>query len=500
MNGQIIEIKGRDIRIAYHPERGEPHIGEALHLEPRTSNGPGVIAQVIGYDSAGYPGDKEVALGELLESAIAERHDVVQGEPALVDLKEIKVAKCKIRKLVKGGAWLDWDGHIPGRNVKITSVPGDELVRQILPTDPAHPVDIASYQGTQIPVEASALDKVNVLVGNKGSGKSHTAKLIVEALRQHKAACWIYDINREFVGLPNADVIRIGQDFKLSLAEVGFAFLMAVIEDIGPLQETSRGAFENVGPRLMAEEMKRNKGFATIEYLEERAGQGRFHSSEMVNQAIETRLRMVRHTGLFADDPKSETLVDRFCRISEAGKFLVFDLAELPPRRLKALTRGLNRRLESICNEERANGTGRFPFVFLEEAHFYASPEEILNLITRGRHLGLTTFFITNTPGNLPEVVFRQVDNLICTGLGHSADLRTVAKSALSDEDTLQSLAIGLRKTEALVVGRLTAGFPLVVEISALPEGFPATGFTRSFWDRGHSGADEEPPALTRAA
>lgn len=118
--------------------------------------------------------------------------------------------------------------------------------------------------------------------------------------------------------------------------------------------------------------------------------------------------------------------------------------------------------------------------MFLEEAHFYTSDEEILNLITRGRHFGLTTFFITNTPGQLPEVVFRQIDNLICTGLGHSGDLRTVSRSALSDEDTLQSLAVGLRQNEALVVGRLTEGFPLIVDVNALPDGFPATGVTRS--------------------
>jgi hypothetical protein len=56
---------------------------------------------------------------------------------------------------------------------------------------------------------------------------------------------------------------------------------------------------------------------------------------------------------------------------------------------------------------------------------------------------------------------------------------------------------VGLRKTEALVVGRLTAGFPLVVEISALPDGFPATGFTRSFWDAGEA---EGPDELKEAA
>ena len=30
MNGQIIEIKGRDVRVAYHPSSGEPRAGEAL--------------------------------------------------------------------------------------------------------------------------------------------------------------------------------------------------------------------------------------------------------------------------------------------------------------------------------------------------------------------------------------------------------------------------------------------------------------------------------------
>jgi hypothetical protein len=104
-------------------------------------------------------------------------------------------------------------------------------------------------------------------------------------------------------------------------------------------------------------------------------------------------------------------------------------------------------------------------------------------MITRGRHLGLTTFFITNTPNDLPEVIFRQLDNLIVTGLGHAADLRTIAKCALTDQETLESLAVSLSPTEALVIGRLTGNYPLVVKIDPLPAGFPTTGRTRSFWD-----------------
>jgi uncharacterized protein len=113
----------------------------------------------------------------------------------------------------------------------------------------------------------------------------------------------------------------------------------------------------------------------------------------------------------------------------------------------------------------------------------YAAPTEILNLITRGRHLGLTVFFMTNSPSKLDEVVFRQIDNLFVTGLSHSADLRLISKSALSDEDTLESLAVGLGATQALFIGRVTDKYPLVVDVDSLPDGFPATGATRSFWD-----------------
>lgn len=485
MNAQVIQIKGRDVVLAYHPHGGEPRLGQALLVQERTSRGAngGLIVQVIGYDSAGYPGDREVALAELLETAVAERHEVVQGEPALGDLKEIKLARCKIRKLVNDDGWQDWDGTIPSRNVRVTPIDSADLLARVIPAHPLHPLHLATYEGQQVPFDAAAVDKVNALVGIKGSGKSHSAKLLLMGLAALGAPCWAFDINREFVDLPGAEAIRVGDNYRLSLAEVGFEFLAAVIDDIGPMTAVSQGALDHEGRRFMDEEL-RKRGFASIDYLLDRAEGGHYHHNEWVNLAIETRLRMVKRSGIFTDDPDAETLAQTFARVTANHGFLIFDLAEMPVGRLKALTRGLNRRLDAICVEERTNGQGRYPFVFFEEAHFYAAPAEILNLITRGRHLGLTTFFITNSPGELPEVIFRQLDNMIVTGLSHSADLRTIAKSSVSDEDTLQSLAMSLGPHQALVVGRLTGQFPLVVQIAPLPDNWPSTGRTRSFWDR----------------
>lgn len=137
MNGQVVDVKGRDIVIAYHPERGEPRLGQSLLLTERGGSGngqapTGVVVQVIGYGAARYPGDSEAALAELLEQAIAERHDIVRGEPAMVDLKEIKLARCKIRKRVVGGRWVEWDGAIPTRNVTIENIAPIEVLKNAL--------------------------------------------------------------------------------------------------------------------------------------------------------------------------------------------------------------------------------------------------------------------------------------------------------------------------------------------------------------------------------
>ena len=144
---------------------------------------------------------------------------------------------------------------------------------------------------------------------------------------------------------------------------MGFAFLLAVIDDLNPLAEVSRGALEPMGPRMMQQEVMR-KGFASIEYLLDRASQG------------------------------------------------------------------------------------------------------------------LTLFFITNPPGELPEVVFRQIDNLIRTGLAHSGR----ALRALRRGDAAVA-GCRARSTEAMVVGRTTGGFPPVADVDVLPEGFPPTGVTRSSWE-----------------
>lgn len=133
MNAQVTSIKGADVILAYHPSAGEPRRGEALLLTERGGDGSsGVVVQVIEHNSASYPGDTEASIHELLEQSIADRLDIVTGEPALNDLKEIKLAHCKIRQSwQRGKAWGPWNGQIPTRNVSITTLSSTEVLNNV---------------------------------------------------------------------------------------------------------------------------------------------------------------------------------------------------------------------------------------------------------------------------------------------------------------------------------------------------------------------------------
>lgn len=122
--------------------------------------------------------------------------------------------------------------------------------------------------------------------------------------------------------------------------------------------------------------------------------------------------------------------------------------------------------------------------MFYEEAHFYIKEDAILNIITRGRHIGLASVFVTNTPQSLPDTVFRQLDNLFLLGLTHRDDIKNVSKNSFTDEETIQSFATRMPERHALITGKVTDRYSLVVEVDPLPENVPASGETKSTWDR----------------
>jgi len=121
---------------------------------------------------------------------------------------------------------------------------------------------------------------------------------------------------------------------------------------------------------------------------------------------------------------------------------------------------------------------------FLEEAHLYTSERGIMNIITRGRHVGIASMFMTNSPQKIPDTVFRQLDNLFLQALTHKDDIRNVSKNAFTDEGTIESFASRMPPGHTLIIGRVTDRYPIIVEVDSLPLGVSPTGETRTTWER----------------
>jgi len=62
--------------------------------------------------------------------------------------------------------------------------------------------------------------------------------------------------------------------------------------------------------------------------------------------------------------------------------------------------------------------------VVCEKEYLYVTPQGIDALVTRARHTGITSFFITNTPTALPEGVLRAADNLFIFRLPLEEDIK----------------------------------------------------------------------------
>jgi DNA helicase HerA-like ATPase len=282
----------------------------------------------------------------------------------------------------------------------------------------------APWKGEEFSPGGRALEKVNVIVGAKGSGKSHLAKVILLGLIRAGAPCLVLDVNREYGGLPGVRTYAVGKDFKLGVREIGVEALSVMLEAFGT-PATSLLYFETRLSKLFQEK----KEFIGIDELISMAEEGEFYptqsgyAADAVNRTLRSRLEALKLTGMVARSPlEASSFAGVWKEIREGGA-VAFDLSGLSTPARMGFAQALLRFLFALVEEEE-----KVPFVFFEEAHLYVTPQGIDALVTRARHTGITSFFITNTPTALPEGVLRAADNLFVFRLPLEEDIKWVAK------------------------------------------------------------------------
>jgi len=201
------------------------------------------------------------------------------------------VARAKVRG--------PWDGILPGWDAEIfpTSPP--------IPETPGPKIFLGrTLEGEEFSPGGRALEKVNVIVGAKGSGKSHLAKVILLGLIRAGAPCLVLDVNREYGGLPGVRTYSVGRNFKLGVREIGVEALSVMLEAFGT-PATSLLYFETRLSKLFQEKQE----FIGIDELISMAEEGEFYptqsgyAADAVNRTLRSRLEALKLTGMVASSP-----------------------------------------------------------------------------------------------------------------------------------------------------------------------------------------------------
>ncbi|MEM7030751.1 MAG: ATP-binding protein [Chloroflexota bacterium] len=406
-----------------------------------------------------------------------------------------------VSELVADG-WDDWDGWIPTRDVVVERT-SDEEVFSNATNDLGHPLLLGqTLAGHDFFVEGQDLEKVNVITGVKGSGKSHLSKVILLRLIEQGAPCIVFDINREYIHLPQVEIDRetgevtkqgvvhleAGGNFRLGVRQFGLTPLLTLLNRFG-LPEVSALYFENRLRSLWAEAaaMERQHGQAPyigLEQLIEMAEDNEFGhgaNSLVVNQAIRSRLEAVKNTEIFARNAREAASLNVAYQMIRNGGALVIDISSLSNLAREGFVQAIIELVKDICLQEITQETHRYPFIFFEEAHLYVSRQSIDYIVTRSRHLGITSFFVTNMIHGLDETILRQADNLFLLRIPFEDDVRHVSRGAAADYETMSAFVQRLRKHHALAIGTVTAQYPLMFKVDAL-EGINTAGETRYFF------------------
>ena len=506
---ELVELSAGTGQLLYYPPALPLEPGDVLYLrergQPQTENG--LIVQVIRKETATYAQVDNKALWRLLTAVRAQELQRSHHEPPEV-IDRFLAATFKVRANIVDGTWSPTSGRVVTRNVDIFSISPMVLLDNILDRRPPISLDVGQFKQQQIAFSGLGLDKVNLITGMKGAGKSHLTKGLIDESRQRGMSAVVFDINDEYGVLPGATVFRPSTNLKFRLDRTEPRTFIDIINRLHPFAERT-GFVATAAMRNLFDARKASGHPLDIEFLKTQAnvvfpGNNTWATNQQASyrQSLET----VEQYHLFASAQEIQqedaamrtggsaavsTLSSTFYDLDRRGQagVIVFSIGGLLPVVQRVIVKLVRDALKEICNRQARAHDGNpqhvpiYPTVFFEEAHMYMDENDINEMIPVIRHLGMNLFFITNTPGDLPDSVFRLLDNLYMTRLLNEADIQRVAACGLADSETIASFAPEIPKYHALVlsaVDGVTKNFPLIFNVRDF--GLPKSGVTRSMW------------------
>jgi hypothetical protein len=459
--------------------------GDYLLVEDAEA-GRSLIVQVIDVQFASIPG----VLEELLRS-LPDGGELIQGEdidpleiaPHITYIQDASLLFCKIRATVENENLSPSSSWLPSRSRStIKKLPLPALLK-LAKINGKLPIVLGGTKDSSLlTIDASSLDgRLNIITGKKETGKSHLSKLLMVNLVGYKATVVVFDLNGEYISLGmtadgkrNAcfDKIRVltpSQNFKLALKQLNLHVLLGILIHALHLPGTSAREFRRIWQSL------KERDNLTLHELGETIRN--WNCNQHVRDALFSRYHALVNSGFFTDNIAEATLLEEcLLKAREEGGAIVINL-----RNTSSIDRQivveylLGKLVESLTNWKL-----KAVFLFAEEAHLYLRETYWDDIVTRMRHFGIFTTFITNQPDTIRENIYRQADNIFLFNFTNEHDLDVVSRAARVDAETVRSIARDLPPHHCLVLGKVVRDFPIVAKVKALD--VKTMGETRLFF------------------
>jgi len=434
-------------------------LGDYLVVE---EDGRRILLQVIDVEYADVPGLMEDILRELSGGTIdeVERFDPVEVESVVRSIRDSRVVVAKVRRINDADPNVLW---LPSRYTsRVRKVEVAELLRDVVPI-PKVPVRL----GEGVVVDVMNVEgSVTLIVGRKESGKSHLAKVLASGLARAGCNVVVLDVNGEYVSLGRrrngersevSEILKVlmpGLNYQVPLSTLSEEVLADVMTYALGLPQTSMRELLRIFRDL------RKRGALTFANLL-RAVQS-FPMNESVREALANRLLTLESTGIFTDERREDegdALEALFP--PDRGALVVFDMSRLGALQRRVFVEFLLSRLKELLLNDEIDPV----VLFAEEAHLYLRETYWEDVITRMRHVGISTVLITNQPDSIPALIYRQADNVFIFNMRNGSDMEHLARNLEIDSETLRSILPNLPQGTVLAWGKVVGRLPVVFKV-----------------------------------
>ena len=460
---RIYRKEADEVQLIAFPDE-HVHKGDYFVIEdPAQSRG--LLVQAIDLQYANVPGVLEDILRDVMTDGELSGEDVdpLNISSQVDALKDTRLAVCKIRgTIAQDGSLSPSTSWLPSRT---SSKIRPYAVNRLIMNGGKMPVKLGHNDGEPISVDASRLDGgLNIITGRKGSGKSHLAKLLLLSMAGWGAPCIVLDVNGEYINLHKSKdgrqssarltVLAPRSGLNFSMSKLGLRTVAGVLSHALDLPATSSKVFTTIWKDL------ESRGDLTLPTVIQAVQSWSCHDS--VREALTSRLQVLMESGLF--DEANPLTEERILHTIEGGGVLVVNLKNQSQIVRRILVEIFLGELTKILSSNWLKAA----FLFAEEAHLYLRDTYWDDIVTRMRHIGLFTTFITNQPDTVQEAIYRQADNVFIFNFTNEHDIEAIGKVAKADSDTIRYLVRGIPTRRCLLLGNVVKDLPMMVDVEQL--------------------------------